>query len=45
MSKIILTATIGAMMQAGCSTRKLPVDGSCATNRRAVSIVIGNHGD
>ena len=28
MSKIILTATIGVMMLAGCATKKLPVDGN-----------------
>ena len=45
MRKIPLTATVGAMMLAGCATRKLPVGGSYATNRGAASIVIGNHGD
>ena len=45
MSKITPTATVGAMMLAGCATGKLPVDGSYATNRRAVSIATGNHGD
>ncbi|CAN5707585.1 hypothetical protein BH11PSE6_BH11PSE6_25250 [soil metagenome] len=44
-STITLTATVGTMMLAGCATRKLPVDGSYATNRRAVSIATGNHGD